>query len=102
MSCVYKILYLNTLSIRFNNNEEEEMCTDFPIFRNQRVKDHSIRSKKIKDTKESFQIPAFCFVKMRYSIQILYKRGKLIKEKKKCVRLPYFIRKQSFKDIFIK
>ena len=31
MCCVYKILYLNTLSIRFNNEEKEEMCSDFLI-----------------------------------------------------------------------
>ena len=29
MRCVYKILYFNTLSIRFNNEEKEEMCMDF-------------------------------------------------------------------------
>ena len=31
MHCVYKILSLNTLSIRFHIEEEEEMCTDFLI-----------------------------------------------------------------------
>jgi hypothetical protein len=29
--CLYKILYLKTLSIRFINEEKEEMCTDFLI-----------------------------------------------------------------------
>ena len=29
MCCVYKILYLNTLSYRFHNEEKEEMCMDF-------------------------------------------------------------------------
>ena len=31
MCCVYKILYLITLSIRFNNEGKEEMFTDFLI-----------------------------------------------------------------------
>ena len=31
MRCVYRIIYLNTLSIRFNNDAKEEMCTDFII-----------------------------------------------------------------------
>ena len=31
MHCVYKILDLNTVSIRLNNGEEEEMCEDFLI-----------------------------------------------------------------------
>ena len=31
MPCIYEILYLNTLSIRFNNEEKEEMCMDFLI-----------------------------------------------------------------------
>ena len=31
MRCVYKILYFNTLSNRFNNEEKEEMCMDFPM-----------------------------------------------------------------------
>ena len=30
MCCVYKIHYLTTLSNRFNNEEKEEICTDFP------------------------------------------------------------------------
>ena len=33
MCCVYKILYLNTLLNRFNNEEKEEMCTDFLILK---------------------------------------------------------------------
>ena len=28
MRCVYKILYFNTLSISFNNEEKVEMCMD--------------------------------------------------------------------------
>ena len=41
----------------------------FPYFiRNQRFKDVSIRSKEIKDIKESYQIPAICVVKIRYFI----------------------------------
>ena len=31
MRCVHKIIYLNTLSIRFNNKEKEKMCMDFII-----------------------------------------------------------------------
>ena len=31
MCCVYKILYFTTLSIRFNNEEKEEIGTDFLI-----------------------------------------------------------------------
>ena len=31
MCCVYDFFYLNTLSNRFNNEEKEEMCSDFLI-----------------------------------------------------------------------
>ena len=31
MCCVNKFIYLYTLAIRFNNEEKEEMCTDFLI-----------------------------------------------------------------------
>ena len=67
MRCVYKIL--STLSIRFNNEEEEEMCMDF--LRNQRFKDTSIRRKEIRDIKESYQVHAICDVKIRFFIKIL-------------------------------
>ena len=69
MRCVYKILYLNTLSIRFNNKEKKEMCMDFPILiRNQRFEGISIGSKEIEDIKESYQISAIRVVKIRYFI----------------------------------
>ena len=67
----------------------------FPYFiRNQRFKDISIRSKEIKDIKESYQIPAICVVKIKYFIYILYERGNIMKEKKTTCGFPYFIRNQ--------
>ena len=75
MRCVYKILYLNTSSIRFINEEEKRNVYRFPYFiRNQWFKDISIRSNEIKDTKESYQIPAICVVKMRFLKNTLLKR----------------------------
>ena len=64
MCFVYKILYLNTLSIRFNNEEGEEMCKDFLIL---------LGIKKLrtyqKEVRKSYQI---CFVKNKCFIKILY------------------------------
>ena len=66
MPCVYNLLYLNTLSIRFNNEEEKNVYRYPDFIRNQWFKDISKISQEIKDIKESYQIPAICVVKMRY------------------------------------
>ena len=64
-----KIIHLNTLSIRLNNEEEEEMCKDFLILlviKNLRTFLKEVRKKH---KKESYQIPAICVVKMSFFLK---------------------------------
>ena len=63
-----QILYLNSLSFRFDNEEKRRNIYGYPYFiKNQLFKDISIRRKEKKDIKESFKIPAIWVVKFRYS-----------------------------------
>ena len=64
MYCVNKIIYLNTLSSWFNNEEKEEKCTDFLILLG--INDLRTFPYKVKKSKESYQIFAICVVKLRY------------------------------------
>ena len=73
MPCVYNLLYLNTLSIRFNNEEEKNVYRYPDFIRNQWFKDISKISQEIKDIKESYQILVICVVKMRYFLKYFMK-----------------------------
>ena len=67
MTCVYKILYLDTLSFRYNNEEKKLNFYENP---------YSIR----KDIKEIIQIFAIWVLKMRFREIYVFLRRKEFKE----------------------
>ena len=72
MRCVYNIIYLNTLSIRFNNEEKEKMCTDFIILLG--INDLRTFSEEVRKERKSI---------------------------KNMLNSPYFMRNQRFKDFMV-
>ena len=72
-----EILYLNTKFIR-----------NLIFNRNQGLSEISVRSKEIKEIRESYQIHAICVVYTKFFL--LYQLGLIMKKKKKCVWISLF------------